>query len=143
VVHHKSKSKQRTTKHAEFKPLAEWKRERTLFQLIADISFFKHFAVARPFRRWRAAKRAAAFARVRAAVASRLFHAKPLFCAALQDVAAAAAGLSAVQFAATGPHTYHSLDEYCEVQVRLFDVLSIPSLLSVPCVCCGCTKLGS
>lgn len=94
---------------AEFIPLADWQRERTLFQLISNITFFKHNALSGCFTRWHKAKRRAAFRRIRAAVAERLFHAKPLFIAALRDIAAAVHGLSTVSFVATTPHIYHSL----------------------------------
>lgn len=95
--------------YAEFFPLADWQRERTLFQLISNITFFKHNALCACFTRWHKAKRRAAFRRIRAAVAERLFHAKPQFIAALSDIANAVHGLTSVNFAATVPHTYHSL----------------------------------
>ena len=37
---------------AEFTPLAEWVRERSMFDLITQISYFKHYLTGRAFRRW-------------------------------------------------------------------------------------------
>lgn len=37
---------------AEFTPLAEWVRERTLFDLISCIGFFRNYLTGRCFRRW-------------------------------------------------------------------------------------------
>jgi bacterioferritin-associated ferredoxin len=82
------------------------------------MSTFKNNIIGRAFRHWHKAKRSATFARIRAAVASRHFAAKPLFMAALSDIYTAADGLARVQFAITAQHTYHSLDEFSDVQVQ-------------------------
>jgi len=37
---------------AEFTTLAEWVREKTLFDLISSIRFFKNYLTGRAFRRW-------------------------------------------------------------------------------------------
>lgn len=37
---------------AEFVPLSEWVRQHSLFDLVSAIRFFKHYMVARAFRRW-------------------------------------------------------------------------------------------
>ena len=37
---------------SEFTSLAEWVREKTLFDLIASIGFFKNYITGRCFRRW-------------------------------------------------------------------------------------------
>ncbi len=37
---------------AEFISLAEWVREKTLFDLISSIGFFKNYLTGRAFRRW-------------------------------------------------------------------------------------------
>lgn len=37
---------------AEFTPLAEWVRERTLFDLISCVGFFRNYLTGRCFRRW-------------------------------------------------------------------------------------------
>lgn len=37
---------------AEFTPLAEWVREKTLFDLISSIGFFRNYLTGRCFRRW-------------------------------------------------------------------------------------------
>lgn len=37
---------------AEFTSLAEWVREKTLFDLISSIGFFKNYLTGRSFRRW-------------------------------------------------------------------------------------------
>lgn len=37
---------------AEFVPLAEWVRQSSMFDLISDIGFFKHYITRRAFRRW-------------------------------------------------------------------------------------------
>ena len=66
--------------------------------------------------KWYRAKRRAAFRRIRAAIADRLFHAKPPFIAALMDVAASVSKVSSVDFINTTPHTYHSLHEYSDLQ---------------------------
>lgn len=66
--------------------------------------------------KWYRAKRCAAFRRIRAAIADRLFHAKPPFIAALMDVAATVSKLSSVDFINTAPHTYHTLQEYSDLQ---------------------------
>jgi dynein heavy chain, axonemal len=102
--------------YAEFKPLAEWHRDRTLFQLLSNIAFFQHSALQHCFTKWYQAKRRAAFRRIRAAIAERLFHAKPHFITALMDVAATVHKLSSVDFINTTPHTYHTLQEYSDLQ---------------------------
>jgi dynein heavy chain, axonemal len=101
---------------AEFKPLAEWHRERTLFSLLSNITFFQHSALQHCFSRWHRAKRRSAFRRIRSAVAERLFHAKPPFITALVDIFAAVSTLASVDLVSTAPHTYHALQEYCDVQ---------------------------
>jgi dynein heavy chain len=37
---------------SEFTSLAEWVREKTLFDLISNIDFFKNYLTGRSFRRW-------------------------------------------------------------------------------------------
>lgn len=37
---------------SEFTSLAEWVREKTLFDLISSIDFFKNYLTGRSFRRW-------------------------------------------------------------------------------------------
>jgi hypothetical protein len=37
---------------AEFTPLAEWVREKTLFDLLSSISFFKNYLIGKCFRKW-------------------------------------------------------------------------------------------
>ena len=37
---------------SEFTSLAEWVREKTLFDLISSIDFFKNYITGRCFRRW-------------------------------------------------------------------------------------------
>lgn len=66
--------------------------------------------------KWYRAKRRAAFRRIRAAIADRLFHAKPPFISALMEVAATVSKLSSVDFINTAPHTYHTLQEYSDLQ---------------------------
>lgn len=41
-----------TAQQAEFTPLAEWVREKTLFDLISAIGFFRNYLTGRCFRRW-------------------------------------------------------------------------------------------
>jgi dynein heavy chain len=40
------------TLQAEFTTLAEWVREKTLFDLISSIGFFRNYLTGRAFRRW-------------------------------------------------------------------------------------------
>lgn len=42
---------------AEFTTLAEWVREKTLFDLISSIGFFKNYLTGRSFRKWHKVRR--------------------------------------------------------------------------------------
>lgn len=97
--------------------LAEWRRERSLFQLLFNIPFFRHNSLLYAFSRWLRAKRRAAFRRVRGVIAERAFIAKPVFVATLRDIAVHIDALVRTAFANTCPHTYHSLNEYIDAQV--------------------------
>jgi dynein heavy chain len=116
---------------SDFKPLAEWKRERTLFELIRNIAFFKHNIIGCAFRRWHRAKRQAVFRRVRASIAARHFAAKPLFLSALQDVSAAAHTISNINIVASTPHTYHRLEDYADSQTAQRETRAKPELEAV------------
>eukprot|EP00884_Botryococcus_braunii_P021647 jgi/Botrbrau1/8166/Bobra.357_2s0012.1 len=118
---------------SEFIPLGQWFREKSLFSLLSCLPFFKHYIIARAFKRWHKRVRHVLFKRVRATVASRLFWAKPLFCRALLDVGIQLADLAAVRNATTGVaggHLYQ-LDEYSDLQVAQREQTTRPAIEAV------------
>ncbi len=52
LAHPKPEHKSNPKPQAEFTSLAEWVREKTMFDLISSIGFFRNYLTGRAFRRW-------------------------------------------------------------------------------------------
>lgn len=88
---------------AEFTSLAEWVREKTMFDLISSIGFFKHYLTGRAFRRWHKV-------RARPPFAPRPISCAPkepfVFCLFVMPFCLPHAPLC-VPFCASCPHCHH------------------------------------
>jgi hypothetical protein len=67
--------------------------------------------------------RQTAFRRVRKQIAGRLFLAKPVFQTGLLAIMGHVDTINGICIANTQQHTYHSLEEYVDIQVRLPDTV--------------------
>lgn len=55
---------------SEFTPLGEWMREKSIFNVLTRMKFFKHYLVYKAFHSWRSSVRQKLFAQVTAAAAA-------------------------------------------------------------------------
>ncbi|CAG9462898.1 unnamed protein product [Pedinophyceae sp. YPF-701] len=101
---------------SEFISLAEWIREKTLFSLLRNIPFFKHYIVGNFFRAWRQTVRRKLFNRVRQKLSAKLFLAQPTFLPSLVEVQGHVSALREVAITASPTHTCE-LHSYLELQV--------------------------
>lgn len=113
---------------SEFTTLAEWVREKTLFDLISSINFFKHYLTGRCFRRWHKGVRQKNFNRVRRVIEENLFHAKPTFLPHLQAIAGATDKLRSVNFMYANPNHLYSLQEFADLQMVTREQKARPAL---------------
>lgn len=68
---------------AAFKPLADWIREKSNFEMIRELGFFKTYLQRRAFGRWLKLVRRKHFLAVRNEIKSKLLLARPTFVGAL------------------------------------------------------------
>ncbi|KAG2451278.1 hypothetical protein HYH02_003884 [Chlamydomonas schloesseri] len=115
---------------AEFTPLAEWVREKTLFDLISAIGFFRNYLTGRCFRRWLKAVRQKNFNKVRSKIQESLFLAKPTFCPHLVEIFAAVDEIRNTPFASSNQQLY-LLQDYAELQVSTREHKAKPALEAI------------
>ncbi|KAG2501733.1 hypothetical protein HYH03_000233 [Edaphochlamys debaryana] len=113
---------------AEFTPLAEWVREKTLFDLISAIGFFRNYLTGRCFRRWLKAVRQKNFRKVKSQIEDSLFLAKPTFCAHLMEIFAAVDEIRSTPFASCNNAHLYALQEFAELQVNTREHKAKPAL---------------
>ena len=120
---------------AEFSPLGEWMREKSIFNVFTRMKFFKHYLVYKCYHSWRSSVRQKLFAQVRARLTRRLFLAKPTFCPSLMELAAYVDELRDVQMLVTGQGQHDKqpsvLDDFAEAQTNQRTQKALPALESV------------
>ncbi|KXZ55711.1 DHC8 protein [Gonium pectorale] len=116
---------------AEFTPLAEWVREKTLFDLISAIGFFRNYLTGRCFRRWLKAVRQKNFNKVKAKIQESLFLAKGTFCPHLLEIYAAIDEVRSTPFASANNSHLYALQEYAELQVNAREHKAKPALEAI------------
>ena len=113
---------------SEFTSLAEWVREKTLFDLISSIGFFKNYLTGRSFKHWHKVVRQKNFNRVKTQISETLFLAKPTFIPHIKEIMAAADEVRAINFAYASPTNIYVLHEYAELQQETQDKKARPQL---------------
>ncbi|GFH24469.1 uncharacterized protein HaLaN_22275 [Haematococcus lacustris] len=63
----------------EFMPLGEWIRLSSIFDILRNLRFFKHFATGKALRLWRRTVAASKYRRVRKAIGKKLYAAVSTF----------------------------------------------------------------
>ncbi|KAF5838995.1 dynein heavy chain, N-terminal region 2-domain-containing protein [Dunaliella salina] len=116
---------------AEFTTLAEWVREKTLFDLISKIRFFKNYLPERSFRRWHKGVRQKHFRNVRQKVEDNLFLVKPTFSSHALEILAAACELKNVSFTSYNPTHLYTLQEWADLQTSTREQKARPMLESI------------
>jgi len=116
---------------AEFTTLAEWVREKTLFDLISTIGFFKNYLPERSFRRWHKGVRQKHFRNVRRKVEDNLFLVKPTFSSHLREIWASANDLRNVSFTSYNPSHLYTLQEWADLQTSTREQKARPMLESI------------
>ncbi|KAK3267509.1 hypothetical protein CYMTET_23939 [Cymbomonas tetramitiformis] len=116
------------TAGSEFTALGEWMREKSIFNVLTRMKFFKHYLVYKTFHIWRSSVRKKLFCQVRNRLTRRLFLAKPTFCPSLMELQGYVYELSEVRIMmANGNHLYN-LDEYAELQISQRQHKAAPAL---------------
>ncbi|GLC47993.1 hypothetical protein PLESTB_000047400 [Pleodorina starrii] len=116
---------------AEFTPLSEWVREKTLFDLISAIGFFRNYLTGRCFRRWLKAVRQKNFNKVKSQIEGSLFLAKGTFCPHLMEIFAAVDEVRSTPFANSSATHLYTLQEYAEMQVNAREHKAKPALEAI------------
>lgn len=118
---------------AEFTPLGEWLRERTLYGLLRRLLFFRRFRERKTFGAWRRWVAAVRFSRVRARLAARLFVARPTFVRAVGELLALARGVGDINSAGhvdlvrLDDGFAYPLKEFGEAQAQLREAEALPA----------------
>eukprot|EP00798_Chlamydomonas_sp_ICE-L_P012760 gene12760-16011_t len=116
---------------AEFYSLSEWLREKTLFDLISNLGFFKNYLTGRCFRRWHKGVRQKNFNRIKSTIEASLFLAKPTFCPALSQLFGAANEIRMVNFTTANPNHLYNLQDYAELQITTREQKARPALETI------------
>eukprot|EP00201_Polytomella_parva_P020499 CAMPEP_0175042260 /NCGR_PEP_ID=MMETSP0052_2-20121109/2450_1 /TAXON_ID=51329 ORGANISM="Polytomella parva, Strain SAG 63-3" /NCGR_SAMPLE_ID=MMETSP0052_2 /ASSEMBLY_ACC=CAM_ASM_000194 /LENGTH=3805 /DNA_ID=CAMNT_0016305023 /DNA_START=33 /DNA_END=11446 /DNA_ORIENTATION=+ len=116
---------------AEFTTLAEWVREKTLFDVISSIGFFQNFLTGRCFRRWLKAVRMKNFNKVKKKIEDTLFLAKPTYCPSLMEMFASISEIRRIPFATANPNHLYTLQEYADLQAATREHKAKPALENI------------
>eukprot|EP00242_Pyramimonas_sp_CCMP2087_P005349 CAMPEP_0198205188 /NCGR_PEP_ID=MMETSP1445-20131203/8681_1 /TAXON_ID=36898 /ORGANISM="Pyramimonas sp., Strain CCMP2087" /LENGTH=1441 /DNA_ID=CAMNT_0043877371 /DNA_START=94 /DNA_END=4415 /DNA_ORIENTATION=+ len=117
---------------SDFTPLGEWMREKSIFNVLTRMKFFKYYLVYKTYRNWRSTVRQKLFSQVRNRLTRRLFLAKPTFCPSLMELYSNVYELSKVQLMSIIPnHQPYNLEEFSEVQITQRGHKAVPALEAV------------
>ena len=104
----------RSGEASEHIDLARWAREKSAFDALTRLPFFKHHRVRKAFDFWRSNVRKASFERTKRALMKRLFHANDTFVPALMDVCAIASEIKTVAVVRCAPGATTRLKDFAD-----------------------------
>ena len=119
-------------KETEFTALGDFMRDKSIFNALTRMKFFKHYANYKAFHFWRSNVRKKLFNQVRARLVRKLFLAKPTFCPALMEINSLVHEITEVKVINASPNHLYTLDEYAEQQKAQREQKALPALES----CC-------
>ena len=116
---------------AEFTPLGEWMRDASVFSLLRQMKFFKHYLVSKAFSFWRGNVRHKTYAAVRAKIAKKLFVAKRSFGPALREIGALCHELREAPAIALNPIVTYDVEDFAANQEKQVAGVLVPTMESI------------
>ena len=101
---------------SEFTPLGEWMREKSIFNILTRLKFFKYYIVYKTFKIWHKNVRQKLFLQVRNILTHKLFLGKATFCSTLMEIYGYVNELNDVKLMASSPGHPSSLEDFAELQ---------------------------